>query len=307
MKFIDLTGCKFGKLTVLKRVDRPDNIKQGTYWLCKCECGGKTTVNGGDLKKGGVQSCGCMKFSNIEGKKFGRLTALHIDENNRVSSSGSLQWVCQCDCGNIKTISSQNLIKRATKSCGCLHDEVALNNLKQVEKYLELQNKRYGKLTVLEKSTQVEGDWLCRCDCGNEIEVNYYNLVYNQTKSCGCLISSGEEEVLKILLKYKINFKKQYTFPEWFNTVYWRYRFDFAVLDKNNNLKFIIEYDGFPHFGFTNKTWNTDDIYFKTIQRDNYKSNYCSENSVPLLRIPYWDFESIETILLKWASKFGLI
>lgn len=55
--FIDLTGQKFGRLTVIKRVE---NDKYGTArWECKCVCGGKTITSTGHLKSGHTKSCGC--------------------------------------------------------------------------------------------------------------------------------------------------------------------------------------------------------------------------------------------------------
>ncbi len=48
-KLIDLTGKKFGKLTVIKRVP---NQGKGTYWECKCKCGNIKNILGANLKRG---------------------------------------------------------------------------------------------------------------------------------------------------------------------------------------------------------------------------------------------------------------
>jgi len=54
-KFIDITGNKYGKLTVVKRVEnRNDKI----FWLCECECGNKKEVCGGHLRSAHTTSCG---------------------------------------------------------------------------------------------------------------------------------------------------------------------------------------------------------------------------------------------------------
>lgn len=57
MKFQDLTGQKFGRLTVIKRAE---NIKDRTAWLCKCECGNIIKTTGHNLKTGNTKSCGCL-------------------------------------------------------------------------------------------------------------------------------------------------------------------------------------------------------------------------------------------------------
>lgn len=65
MKMIDLTGQKFGMLTVIRRGTNTKGNK--CTWICKCDCGRekKKAVAGYDLKTGKVTSCGCMyKISN---------------------------------------------------------------------------------------------------------------------------------------------------------------------------------------------------------------------------------------------------
>lgn len=57
MKFIDLTGKKFGELTVIERAANNNNK---TMWLCQCSCGNKKIVWGESIKKGSVVSCGCI-------------------------------------------------------------------------------------------------------------------------------------------------------------------------------------------------------------------------------------------------------
>lgn len=59
-KFIkDLTGQKFGKLTVLKLADERTNAG-GAKWVCKCECGNFKEVSGKALQCGDTMSCGCL-------------------------------------------------------------------------------------------------------------------------------------------------------------------------------------------------------------------------------------------------------
>ena len=61
MKLNDLTGKRFGKLTVLKRVEPktfPSGQKQ-TQYLCKCDCGKTVTVIYRNLVTGNTKSCGC--------------------------------------------------------------------------------------------------------------------------------------------------------------------------------------------------------------------------------------------------------
>lgn len=59
-KLIDITGKRYGMLTVL---EREKDYKEGkTYWRCKCDCGNIAIVWGGNLRNGQTKSCGCLRI-----------------------------------------------------------------------------------------------------------------------------------------------------------------------------------------------------------------------------------------------------
>ena len=61
-KFKDITGEKFGRLTVLKRVE--NNKQRIAQWLCQCDCLGENSLKvfrGNDLRNGHTKSCGCLQ------------------------------------------------------------------------------------------------------------------------------------------------------------------------------------------------------------------------------------------------------
>lgn len=62
-KFIDLTGMKFGRYTVISRNGSDSN--GSAMWKCKCDCGNIRTVRGYILKKGQATSCGCVRNTHI--------------------------------------------------------------------------------------------------------------------------------------------------------------------------------------------------------------------------------------------------
>lgn len=115
---IDLVGVKFNKLTAISEVKERGLV----FWLCKCDCGNETKVPTAKLINGSTKSCGCLKhkFIDYTGKKFGKLSVLNIYE--RRGKDNQIYWVCQCDCGKLKAISSQQLSKGQI-SCGCALDE----------------------------------------------------------------------------------------------------------------------------------------------------------------------------------------
>jgi hypothetical protein len=58
MKMHDLTGQKFGRLTVIERAENNQNNK--VMWRCKCDCGNEAVVIGSRLYTGKTKSCGCL-------------------------------------------------------------------------------------------------------------------------------------------------------------------------------------------------------------------------------------------------------
>jgi hypothetical protein len=61
-KFKDLSGQRFGRLTVIERTeDVIYGFKKNVCYLCKCDCGNTTKVLAKQLRNGGTKSCGCYQ------------------------------------------------------------------------------------------------------------------------------------------------------------------------------------------------------------------------------------------------------
>lgn len=71
-KFKDLTGLKFGKLTVIEQAGHDKYNK--ILWKCKCDCGNETITHGRDLVNGHCKSCGCLL--SVNKKKRSRFKGL---------------------------------------------------------------------------------------------------------------------------------------------------------------------------------------------------------------------------------------
>ena len=216
---------------------------------------------------------------DLTGQQFGRLTVLEKDLT--VKKGKPIKWICRCECGNIKSIQGTNLRNGSTKSCGCLQKEKVS---------LDLLNKKFGKLTVIEKTNKRTPDrciiWLCKCDCGNFCEVSGNNLIQDITKSCGCLKQShGELMIENYLINNNIPYKKEYCFPDLKSNKNGYLRFDFAILDKNNNLVCLIEFDGETHSLNHLNGWLTKEKVLRQQENDSLKNIYCEKNKIKLTRI----------------------
>lgn len=79
------------------------------------------------------------KFIDITGMKFNYLTV--IEKVKEISSSGA-NWICRCDCGNIKIVTTSNLKRNAIVSCGCMAYKHKIHaNKKYEESYASFRAK----------------------------------------------------------------------------------------------------------------------------------------------------------------------
>lgn len=103
MRLIDLTGRRFGRLTVLERAEdrfTPKGLRQAC-WLCVCDCGTEKIVYGERLRKGWTTSCGCYQIDSTRARSTGRFTeaptykGLHL-RLKRCRGLASLQPCVDC-------------------------------------------------------------------------------------------------------------------------------------------------------------------------------------------------------------------
>lgn len=78
-KFQDMTGMKFGRLTVLERVPNLPNSRV-TRWKCKCDCGNVVFVNRNNLLHKKCKSCGCLAKEELikRSKKYNTYQKVYI-------------------------------------------------------------------------------------------------------------------------------------------------------------------------------------------------------------------------------------
>lgn len=117
-KIKDLTGQRFGHLTVLEITDQRKNRQ--VVWKCRCDCGNITYVVGQALRTGHTTTCGCSwkqeRAEDLSGKKFGKLTVLSRNYDKQSKDRISF-WNCKCECGNTRIVSARMLRSGKTFAC----------------------------------------------------------------------------------------------------------------------------------------------------------------------------------------------
>ncbi|MCK9319831.1 hypothetical protein [Methanoculleus sp.] len=307
----NLNGMICGNWKVLREVER--DIDNNRQFLCECRCEKHTirVIKQYSLNRNETNSCMCSNYKDLTGMKFGKLTVLRFDQkaydDGKKNNKYVYKWICECDCKekdkNIVSVSKSNLITGHTSSCGCYCIERIKDSCTQ-----DLTNLRFGKLVVIKRDApkiSKKGNktemWLCQCDCGTIKTISHSALKQGRTISCGCIQSKMEFKAKKYFDKMSINYIQQYTYDDC------KYkgilRFDFYL----PNYDCCVEFDGIQHFEVVdfggNNLEKATEKFRVTQIKDEIKNNYCKNNNIKLIRIPYWDFDNYKNILF---DKLGI-
>lgn len=100
--------------------------------------------------------------------------------------------------------------------------------------------------------------------------------------------SRGEIKIEEILQQAGLNFKEEYSFKDLTTSNGVPLRFDFAVFDDNDELQFLIEFQGIQHYQPKSKFGGMSGLR-KQQYNDMCKREYCKKNNIILIAIPYID------------------
>lgn len=305
----DLTMTRFGNLVVKEMLfDQFVSGHKRTMCRCVCDCGNEVTVRSDILLAGKSTSCGCMTIErraeknrkDLTGKKFGRLTVIEMIYDKK--QDGGTKCKCKCDCGNIITVLQRSLTYGSTVSCGCY----------QKERTIEVGTKDwtgvvspYGVKFLKKSCRDANRSWLWECECGicgNIFISRPRSVMSGHTVSCGCVrASSGEQFLRKFFDDNNIHYLTEYTF---YGCKLKRVLpFDFAVFNENSDLLFVIEYDGEQHYRPV-EFFGGEKEFERRKLADSIKDQYCEENDIDLVRIPYYfSNDDIELVLTNILNK----
>ena len=69
MRWVDITGQRFGRLIAQWPAGRASRKSPKIFWLCSCDCGALHLANSSELRRGAVNSCGCL-FSEMSSQRL---------------------------------------------------------------------------------------------------------------------------------------------------------------------------------------------------------------------------------------------
>lgn len=257
-----------------------------------------------------LQGSGCPKCKNIvisnklksnTTKFIEKANKIHnnkynYDQVNYINSSEKIIIICEKH-GRFLQIPSGHL---QGKGCPKCKNIIISNKLKlNTKEFIKRANKIHNHIYDYSKVTYIGNTNKVIIICKKHGEFLQTPGSHLNGHGCPkCKSSKGEKEVRRVLKKYGIKFKEQYRIKECRDKR--PLPFDFYIPKYN----LCIEYDGELHYQKWHKS-NTSQLKLeKTQYHDKIKTDYCKQNNIKLLRIPYWEKDNIETIICEELKKF---
>jgi len=291
--------------------------------LCKCGTEFETDFN--KFKSRNKRQCNACSLENVKNAlKFDYEYVKEFIESNSKCKLISLEYKSnctnldiKCKCGNMfqttfERFKNQN--KRHCKECGkLLMRNFKLLDYYKVKNYIEVESNS----GCLLNSKQYEGYFQpldIQCSCGRSYTTTFASFKNSNTircRLCSNKTSIPEVNTGNILDKMNYCFEMQYMFKDCRNKK--PLRFDIAIFKNSNKTKLLclLELDGKQHFEPIHFGGISSDRALNKMEIaqhcDSIKTQYCLDHNIPLLRIPYWDFDNIETILEQELKKYNLI
>lgn len=293
----NLVGHRNGKLVVTDMIYGDGETK----CVCKCDCGNTIKMLYSVFVRVGKypKNCGCEKDSikmdysrksrrDLTGKRFGRLTVVEMIYEFRKKTLAK----CVCDCGKDVTVPAVYLTSGDTMSCGCLQSEMAsiANTIDFTGVVSDIGVEFISKSRHSEHGAWY---WNCKCPmCGTIFEEIPARVTGGHTTSCGCnKRSSGEQLVKTVLDKLGVNYELEKRFDDCKDTR--AMPFDFYIDD----LRIAIEYQGIQHYQVISLFGGETELEKRKLH-DNMKRDYCMQNNITLIEIPYtMSNNDVETLI----------
>ncbi len=168
------------------------------------------------------------------------------------------------------------------------------------EKFIQKAKAIHGDSYNYDKVNYISANTLVTITCKShgDFETRPTWHIYGTAIGCSlCNNSKGEIQVRMWLIENSIKFQQQKTFKDCVDKI--QLRFDFYL--PNHNI--LIEFDGAQHFSSVHyrghiQDQETKEKYFAKVQKsDQIKNDYCKQNNIKLIRIPYTKLKQIPKIL----------
>lgn len=142
----------------------------------------------------------------------------------------------------------------------------------------------------------IEVWWKCK-KCGHEWSMNIQDRNQGKCRCPKCSDSYSESTTFYLLKKFSINFEQEYIFKDCKYISELRYDFYLNLYNTAIELQGQHHYNPVTYGGMSKE--KAQENFIKQKIKDQIKRDYCKNNNIKLIEIPYWEFDNIEQILIK--------
>ena len=279
-------------------------IEANTNIRCKCKiCNNEWNARPTNLLHGtGCPICSLEKLKLSEDEFLARLDVINPSIEIIGKYKGRKEHIsCKCKiCNHIWHTATPHNLLNGSGCPECAKKSISDAKKKTPKEFADELYKVNPNIELLEDYQLSSIKIKCRCKkCKGIWYANPTDILHNESGCPHCRMSKGEEIIKNVLDKENYNYEPQYKFDDCMDKI--ALRFDFVVFI-NDKILCVIEYQGIQHYepiDFAGKGEEWANEMFKSNQRrDKIKRDYCVENNIPLIEIPYWEIKNIENILL---------
>ena len=287
--FVNIHGNKYDYSKV-NYVNNRTNVEI----ICKVHGSFFIKPNSHVSQKQGCRKCGMFKVTN---------NTEFIIESNKIYNNRYEYYICDY-------INSHDMVNILCKKHGSFlmrpNDHLSGQGCPKCGKENMSDHHRKDRDVFIEECKCINGDFYDYSLVSyknNKTDVNIicpYHGIFSQSPKthlrgdgCSkCNSSKGERKIISLLESKNIDFEFQYFFETCVSKKNCVLKFDFYL--PNHNI--CIEYDGEQHFKSV-EYFGGESAFIDRIERDEIKNNFCHDNNIKLIRIPFSRFNEIEKIL----------
>lgn len=233
-----------------------------------------------------------------------------LDKRNIILLSdyqGSENYItCKCkECSYIWKTKSRAILSNNSGCPKCGRKKANKSEAKTQDEFIH-------QLSLINPDIEVLGEYIsthkkikCKCKKDNTIWYGVPANLLNSSAGCPtCSMSNSEKKMINILNNIGYSVISQYSFED----CKYKYKLKFDAYDKKHNV--VFEYNGEQHYypvDFAGKgaKWAENQLKINQI-RDSIKIEYCKDHMIPMIIIPYWERNNMESFIIKELKKLGV-
>lgn len=267
------------------------NEGKGCYYCGREICAEKRRVNINDKQDEYRRLCEKRNFTYIDTKRIGN------------------DIVIEFICNNHKEMGAQYMrpgnMNREIKGCKyCAGKNMPMWYIKEVVR------KNNPNVILLEDENRKNYPIKYKCRIHNKEYTSklLYLMQGGGLPCCNGCQSNGERKVSGVLQDLGLNYEHQYSFDDCCDKN--PLCFDAVILNDKNVPICAIEFDGEQHFvpiRFNDSKKSQEEQFLTIRAHDQIKNEYCEKHNIPLIRIPYYEFDNIRDILITKLKDYNII